>query len=165
MPHVGGEGRAADDEGYFAMPVSIKRFSQLYLASIALSAINSVLTFGHQRDVLARNPQTAGLGDGFLIASVVFGAVVAIVLWYFVVNRASTIAKWILVLLTGLGLLWAPSSLRVAERMGTAYLAMFVLILILQVAAVAFLFAPDARAWLGRRHAADDLADGESPAP
>ena len=143
------------------MPVSIKRFSQLYLASIVISAINSLITFGHQRDLLARNPQTAGLGDGFLVASVVFGAVVAVLLWYFVVYRASTVAKWIIVLLTVLGLFWAPSSLRVAERMGPFALAVFVVVLVLQVVSVAFLFAPDARAWLGRRHA-DDLppADG-----
>jgi hypothetical protein len=85
-------------------------------------------------------------------------------LWYFVVHRASTIAKWILVLLTGLGLVWAQSSLRVAERMGAGYLAVFVLILVLQIVSVAFLFAPDARAWLGRRHPADDVSEGESPA-
>ncbi len=129
-------------------PASITRFSQLMLTSLALGAVQMVLNFDAQRQILARNPQTAGLGDGFLIVTLAFGFAITLLLWFLVARRASNIAKWILIALTALGLIWLPGTLRSASASGPLPLILALAIVALQLSAIGFLFRADARDWL-----------------
>lgn len=136
-------------------PVSIVRFSQAMLASIALSVVQMALNFDNQREILARNPQTAGLGDGFVIATLGFGFAIFLLLWFFIARRASNIAKWVLVVLTVIGLFWLPGTLRDALAASPFSLGLVVAVLVLQLFALGFLFRPDARDWLAGKAPAD----------
>jgi drug/metabolite transporter (DMT)-like permease len=80
---------------------------------------------------------------------------IPLLLWYFIARRASNIAKWILVVMTLLGLLFVnldPGQL--GSLAGIASLA----VTILQLVAIVLLFRADARTWLS-----DDADDAEAP--
>ncbi len=108
--------------------------------------------------MLARNPQTAGLGDSFLAVTLAFGFAVSLLLWFLIARRASNIAKWILTALTALGLLWLPGTLANARAMGALELLLVLVITVLQLVAIWFLFRPDARAWLEGKAPVDPQA-------
>jgi hypothetical protein len=149
-------------------PPSIDRFSQIFLASLALSVVYSALTIDRSRKVLALNPGTANLGDGFLFATIAFGFAISLLLWFLVVRRRSGIARWVLVVLTVAGLIWAPGTMRAAMAIGTGYFALAASSLFLQLVAVGFLFTREARDWFAGRAAADTVEPsaplGEEPA-
>lgn len=136
-------------------PRSIARFSQTMLASIGFGMLQMALNFNDQREVLARNPQTAGLGDGFLVVTLAFGFAVLLLLWFFIARRASNIAKWVLVALTVISLFWLPGTVRSAIVTGPLTLILVVVVLVLQLLAVWYLFQPDARDWLAGKAPVD----------
>lgn len=136
-------------------PASITRFSQAMLASIGLAIVQQLLNFDDQREVLARNPQTAGLGDGFLGVTLAFGFAVSLLLWFMIARRASNIAKWILIALTALGLLWLPGTVASAKAMGPLTLGLVIASTVLQIVAIWYLFQPDARDWLEGKRSGD----------
>lgn len=142
------------------MPTSMKRFSQVLLAWIVCNIAFSLLTLEQQRAILSRNPQTAGF-DSLPIFSLVFMTAVALLLWFMIVKRASSVARWILTLIFGFVSLWTLRSIGSIASVEPVAAVLTVALLVCQIAAIAFLFAPDARAWLGHRNHADD-AEAES---
>ena len=163
MPHVGSMGRTAGDEGNFAMPVSIKRFSRTFLGWVVLNIVYSLITLDLQRAVLSRNPQTAGFNN-LPIFSLVFMTAIAMLLWFLIVKRASSVARWTLTIIFVFITLWTLRSIGAVATAETLPAVLIIALLICQVLTIVFLFAPDARAWLGRRHGAEDVAEGESHA-
>lgn len=129
-------------------PQSIQNFSRLFLISLAIGIANAVLSWGKTNEMLAADPTTAGFGGGFIIGVVVFGMGIPLLLWYFIAKRASNVAKWILVILTVLGLLVLPGTFTQASAMGPVWLALSLMTTILQLAAIYYLFRADAVAWL-----------------
>ncbi len=131
-------------------PSSIVRFDRLYLASIAVGLIGNILEWPVTMARLAENPDTAALGSSAAVAAggmIAIGVVIALLLWFFIAQRASTVAKWILVVFT----VFAVGSLLLGFSSGAVILdtggIVRIVAVALQAAAVFFLFRPDAAAW------------------
>lgn len=129
-------------------PASIVMFERFFLASLALSVISVVLGYGAMMDELGREPALAqmGIGGGLVIGVVALGLVINLLLWFLIARKASNAAKWILVILTALGLASSlPSALggpwNLMTILGLASYA-------LEIAAIVYLFKDDAKAWL-----------------
>ncbi len=128
-------------------PSSILWFERLFLFSLALGLLNGFLGYESTMAQVEGDPGMAalGLGTGFLLATAVIGFAVPLLLWYFIARRGSDIAKWILVILTAVGLFMLPGT---TAAQGGAVAALTIFISALQVAAITFLFRKEARAWL-----------------
>src|SRR5687768_11985291 len=87
-------------------PDSIIMFERLILASLALSMFNFFVGYEPMMEQLDREPalQQVGFGVGFVIGSLVVGLAIYLLLWFLIARKASNVAKWILVVLTALGL-------------------------------------------------------------
>ena len=130
-------------------PASIVMFERIFLASLVLSVVSFVIGYDAMSEQMANEPalQQLGIGSGFMIGGMVVSLAIYLLLWYFIARQASNIAKWILVVFTGLGiasLVYAFATVGITgelnELLSLAYYA-------LGVAAVAFLFKPDAETW------------------
>lgn len=135
-------------------PQSIVMFERLFLASLALSAVTFVLGYQDALAVIANDAaaQQFGLGAGFLLGVVAVSFAIYLLLWVLIARRASNAAKWILVVLTAFGVL---SALPTLTGTLTTTLLLSLAVYALEVAAIVFLFRPDAKAWLGGKEPAD----------
>lgn len=130
-------------------PTSIINFERFYLGALGLGLINNILNWSQATAVLNDpNVQAAGLGTGFLVSTMVLGLAIPLLLWYFIAKRASNIAKWILVVLFGFGLIGILMSFSAMMAMGTLPMVLGLVAFALQAYAVYMLFRPDAVAWL-----------------
>ena len=128
-------------------PQSILMFERLFLASLAGSLLGFVLTYDEVMGTLANDPalREIGLGSGFILGVTAGGYALYLLLWYLIAYRASNVAKWILVVLTVIGVLAMVPSL--AGPWGAMQL-LSLAVCALEVAAVVYLFRADAVAWL-----------------
>jgi hypothetical protein len=130
-------------------PTSIIQFERFYLGALVVGLINNVLNWSQATAALNDpNVQAVGMGTGFLVGTMVVGIVIQLLLWYFTAKRGSNIAKWILVVLFGLGLIGLLISLPGLFAIGTIGAVLSLLAVALQAYAVFMLFKPDAVAWL-----------------
>lgn len=130
-------------------PNSIIQFDRFFLGSLALAGVNAVLSM---QDTLA-DPRLArsGLGMGFIVGIQVFSFALMLALWFFISRRAGNAARWILTVMTVLGMFVTIPMVPVLAERGIGNMAFALVITVLQVAAVAFLFRSDARAWFARK--------------
>jgi hypothetical protein len=134
-------------------PNSIVQFERLYLASIAVWLLQSLLQF--ESNVATATAQTgqAGLG-GLVIAMTLAILAVAIGIWYLVVRRRSAIGKWIL------SIWFLIQTCLIALAIFAAGLSFQLGILLnllgygLGTWALSYLFKPDAEEWLGKKPSA-----------
>ncbi len=138
-------------------PTSIVLFERLFLLSLAIALVNGFLQYDALVAQVGNDPALAqlGWGSGAILVVMAISLLIPLLLWYFIARRASNIAKWILVVMTLLGLLFVnldPGQL--GSLAGIASLA----VTILQLVAIVLLFRADARAWLS-----DDTDDAEAP--
>ena len=138
-------------------PTSIVLFERLFLLSLAIALVNGFLQYDALVAQVGNDPALAqlGWGSGAILVVMAISLLIPLLLWYFIARRASNIAKWILVVMTLLGLLFVnldPGQL--GSLAGIASLA----VTILQLVAIVLLFRADARAWPG-----DDTDDAEAP--
>lgn len=140
-------------------PNSIIRFEQLFLLSLLLGLVNSIMKFHATVAQLRQDPALAEMDSEVAIALIAISLLVPLVLWYFVARRGSNIAKWILVVVTAIGLAVILPSL---PAMTPSSLIATIVMTGLQLAAIAFLFRSDAVAWLQRetRDPADPVEPG-----
>lgn len=134
-------------------PHSIVQFERFYLGALVVGLVNSALQWNHTQDMLANDPamQAAGLGSGFLISTMVIGLAIPLLLWYFIAKRGSNIAKWILVVLFGLGLIGLLMTFNNPMMPGGIAFILSIVSVAMQAYAVLMLFKPDAVAWLTGR--------------
>ena len=137
-------------------PNSIIMFERLFLASLALSAIASVISYDAVLAELNRDPamEQLGLGGGFVVGMLALGMAIYLLLWFLIARKASTVAKWILVVFVALGLVSFAASLTASFTLDFSSLLALVTYA-LEVAAVSCLFRSDAVAWLGGEKPAD----------
>lgn len=88
---------------------------------------------------------------GFIVGIQVFSFALMLALWFFISRRAGNAARWILTVMTVLGMLVTIPMVPVLAERGIGNMAFALVITALQVAAVAFLFRADARAWFARK--------------
>jgi hypothetical protein len=131
-------------------------FERLFLASLVLSVVTFVISYDATMNELAGEPSMVrlGLGSEILIGAMVVSTAIYLLLWFLIARKASNLAKWFLVVFTALGVASLVYSLATGglatdlnAMLGTAYY-------VLAVSALAFLFKPDAVAWLGGESAA-----------
>ncbi len=129
-------------------PGSIILFERLFLASIALTALDAILSFDNSVARMERDTAMAALGwgAGALAITAVIYVLALLALGYFIARRASNSAKWVLTLIVLLGLTALPRAFAVQSG---AELAIVAAANLLALAAVACLFLPDTRKWLG----------------
>lgn len=128
-------------------PASITMFDRLFLGSLALGIVNAVLKYDTIIAQLEADPDAVEMGlagPGFVIGTLAFGFGISLLLWFLTSRKAITVAKWVLVAITVIGLSSLPGAL-VGPPWQDAVFA--VVVSILQLAALWFLFRPDARAW------------------
>lgn len=137
-------------------PKSIVLFDRIFLASLALAALNTFLSFDETLNQINADPAMAdlGIGAGFIVAISAFSLGISLLLWYFIAHRASNTAKWILVIMTVAG--FAIIGFDPEQTLSLANILSFVTAL-LSLAAIVILFRSDARVWLTPGEA--DLAE------
>lgn len=131
-------------------PASIELFEKAYFGSIIVSTVALVLGWSQltaqvESDLGSASPAA---GSGLLTASIVIGFAISLLLWFLIARRASNVAKWILVVLTALGLFGTLTSLFVPTQTKDLTFALNVVATAIGVYAVWLLFKPDAVAWL-----------------
>lgn len=138
-------------------PTSIVLFERLFLLSLAIALVNGFLQYDALVAQVGNDPALAqlGWGSGAILVVMAISLLIPLLLWYFIARRASNIAKWILVVMMLLGLLFVNLDAgQLGSLAGIASLA----VTILQLVAIVLLFRADARAWLS-----DDADDAEAP--
>ena len=130
-------------------PQSIQMFDRLYLGALALGVLNSAFFFEDMMAMLEADPAVAeaGFGAGFFIATMAMGIAISLLLWFFTSPKRSVIAKWILVVLTAIGIVQVPFSL---QDLPTPQIVTTLIITAMQLGAVIFLFRSDAKAWFDK---------------
>ncbi len=138
-------------------PTSIVLFERLFLLSLAIALVNGFLQYDALVAQVGNDPSLAqlGWGSGAILVVMAISLLIPLLLWYFIARRASNIAKWILVVMMLLGLLFVNLDAgQLGSLAGIASLA----VTILQLVAIVLLFRADARAWLS-----EDADDAEAP--
>ncbi len=139
-------------------PPSIVSFERLYLASMMLGLANTALGWQAREDVLSANPAVRGnpqvqaMLGWMLPAATVVGLAMSLLLWFLVARRGSFIAKWIVVIFAGLGVLGAIGVVLTLVRGLSPNVIVSGLGLVttaLSIAAAAMLFRSDALPWFG----------------
>jgi hypothetical protein len=144
-------------------PQSIRRFDFFYLVYIALSLAGSAISYGPMVAEMRRRTAAAGmeLGSGTVIATIVIGTAVSLLLWFLVSRKAVAVAKWIIVLFFALGILSAGGLLGTPGLFSGSWTLLKTISaasLLVEAAAVFYLFQPDAQAWF-----AGSRADADGP--
>lgn len=135
-------------------PQPIRRFETIYLVSLALGFVATLLTWQPTWEALRVYPVPRALGP-LLVPGVGLAAIgLHFALVLLVVRRRSNVAKWALVALIALMAAIMVISMLRASFGGFGDL-MGALILVLRIVAVRNLFFPEARAWLGEAAATD----------
>ena len=118
-------------------PQSMRIFDFLFIGSVAIGLGNLIVTLA--------DASIADHRRATLIAGAVFGAIIAITLWYLISRLRIGFFKWVLAVLVAFGLMSLRDTLAdgidVADVIGLVASVM-------QLAAVAILFRADARQWL-----------------
>lgn len=138
-------------------PKSIVNFDYAYLGSLLIGLINTVLTWQETTAQVSVQRAMATIGSWYPIAVFAVGFGISLLLWYFTSRRASLIAKWILVVLTAIGVVLTMMSLATALTM-TLSSGLIVMSVVLQILAMVLLFRPDARAFFGEGQTAEPVA-------
>ncbi len=125
-------------------PRSVALFERLYVSSQAASILAIFLHYGTLRSAAIAN----GSSPAGPIVGVFLILVISVPLWFFIVRRASNIAKWITIILFAIGLLGLPSSLSKTLAVGPAYFVLSLLALVLSIGSVIMLFKQDSVFWL-----------------
>ena len=130
-------------------PRSIVMFERCYLASFAISVISTALLWS---DIQARTAaQQAKLGTWFLPLITAIGFAIPLLLWYFIARKGSAVAKWIATVLVVIGIAGFVFTLLLGRYPDGATGASGLVRLVLQIAAIGFIFRRDTRAWFGEK--------------
>jgi len=140
-------------------PESIRKFTLFYLGSLVVSLVATFVGYDVLMAQLDAQSAATGLamGSGTVMAGIVLNVAITLLLWYLVARKGFVIAKWIIVLFFLFTLVTSISGIfagGLAVHEGLSLLA-----IVLQAAAVYFLFQPDAKAWFSGNRAAASPED------
>ena len=139
-------------------PPSIVRFSYCYLGAWAVGLINNVINWPRYQQMAQVQQANEQIGSWYLPATVGIGLLIPLILWYFVVRRASVIAKWIVVVFAVLAVSGALFTLLMASFASGIGAVLAITGYALQVVAAWLLVRPDARDWFGEKPDEDEIA-------
>ena len=127
-------------------PKSIELFDKVYLGSLAISVASVALSWSAM--VREFDGVVPGAGATGVAVSIAVGFALSLLLWWLIARRASNLGKWVLVVLTAIGIFMFLSSLFTATVPKDLSFAVTIVTNLLGVYAVWLLFRPDAVAWL-----------------
>ena len=135
-------------------PDSIRKFDLFYLGSIVLSLINFALNYGALTEQVRQETAAAGLemGGGVLLVGIVFSTLISLLLWFLISKKRIEFVKWILILFLVWSFVSLPAALADGVQMGDI---IGIVVLVVQIAAIWFLFREDAKAWFKREDEVD----------
>jgi predicted permease len=133
-------------------PASIQAFDKALLLRLAIDLVSTLLNWQAVTARAAPRLAALGLGQGFVVATVVLSLAIYLLLWFFIARRASRVAKWIFVVLTGFSVLNFLGAVASRGLVGDVYQLLAVAVLALQVYGAWLLFRPDAQAWFEGRN-------------
>jgi len=150
-------------------PESIRRFDLFYLGSIALSLVGYLVSYDKIVAQMEAKTAAAGmqLGSGTVMVTIVLGTALNLLLWFLVSRKALSVGKWIIVLLfvvglgSAVGLVGSPG---LFSGTWTLLKTISALTLLLEAAAVYYLFRPDAQTWFAGK-GSNDTAENPTPEP
>lgn len=128
-------------------PASIKMFDWLFLGSLGVTLLGILLNFGTLSAQAETEFAAQGLpemGTGMLIGALLLSLAISLGLWFLISVLRIGLARWALVLLTAWSILTTAKSLELGFD---STMAWGILATVMTVAAIWFLFRPDARAW------------------
>lgn len=128
-------------------PQSIIWFERLFLGSLALGSLNSILNWSAIQAVVAATPNSELLPSWFTFATMAFGIGSNLLLWFFIARKGAVVAKWILVVLIGIGILSLPTVFATPYPLHMKLISL--INFALQGAAIFMLFRPDTVEWFG----------------
>lgn len=135
-------------------PASVVRFEYCYLAAIFIGLVNTVLTWNSLRGMLGNDPRISqNIVNGTVITTVVFTYGLSLLLWYLTARRRSNVARMIVTVFFAIGLVSTLWSVSQAGYPMTLIGALGAVALVLQAAAIFFLFQPDSNVWFARHDA------------
>lgn len=128
-------------------PASIKMFDWLFRGSLGVTLLGILLNFGTLSAQAETEFAAQGLpemGMGMLIGALLLSLAISLGLWFLISVLRIGLARWALVLLTAWSILTTAKSLELGFD---STMAWGLLATVMTVAAIWFLFRPDARAW------------------
>jgi hypothetical protein len=126
-------------------PQAIRNFERLSLLAVAIAAIVLLLNWNLFVAAVRMRVLGTGIEAGLIVLSLLYlGLLVLLIL--LISRRASLVAKWILVLIIALELVYTVPAIPGMLRAGPIGWAETVQLLI-QLAAIVLLFTPAARTW------------------
>ena len=134
-------------------PKSIVIFDWLFLGSLVLGIVNSLMSFSTITERMKLDPAMARAGSfvgPMTTISLVVGLGISLLLWFFISRRASNVARWILVAFTAFGILGVVQNFQNPMYDSISRLPMLVLTLA-QVVAAVMPFRSDAKDWFDRK--------------
>ncbi|WP_375396266.1 hypothetical protein [uncultured Sphingomonas sp.] len=151
-----------------ARPASIILFERFYLGCWLVGLAVVAIAWNDQVAALAANPQVAALGmgaiQGMLIGGIALSSLVTLLLWYFAARRQAVVAKWIIVVLYGFGLIGLPAIFLQLAR-GDLNGLLNIVVYALHTAAIVMLFRRDARHWFGETRPDPIVSTPDKPYP
>lgn len=136
-------------------PASIHRFDQLYLGATALSFANALFVYFSTMAPLGSSSSRDGLSRlfaGYFIGSSAISFAISLLLWFFISRKASKVAKWVLVVFNVIAILGSLPLFSDTQLLMWAAVPLWQIVLssiisAMNLAALWFLFQPDAKAW------------------
>lgn len=140
-------------------PKSIVTFERLALLAVVVAILVTALTWNGNAAAYRRS----GYGPEILWLMTAAEFAIGLLLIFLISRKGNGIAKWILVILTALGVI--ELGLGIGDRLGGGWVGIAEIAkMLLLVAAVSFLFRADAKPWFRRRLAGEGQPDGREPA-
>jgi chromate transport protein ChrA len=127
-------------------PQSIVRFERVVLLTILIGLVTIVISWETAFAPVRRH----GLGEGFFWGVSAASVAIVVALLWLIARRASSVAKWIYVALSAVGIVMAVLGVSETLRLPPAILLLELVQWLLTLYSVWLLFRPDSNAWFER---------------
>jgi len=134
-------------------PNSIVLFERLVLLSIVLSLISVFVSWEQTQAMLSA--QNSPLGPTSILVTQGIMILLYLLLIYFIARKGSPVAKWIYVVLAGLGLVLGLIGIGQTFQLGTIPGVIALIQYVITAATLWLLFRPDAKAWFSEGRGGD----------
>lgn len=137
-------------------PKSIVLFERLVLLGIVLGIINAFLVHEQIAEMVAAQGQGMGTSTVYIIQAITVGLYLLLI--WFISRHGSPVAKWIYVVLAGLGLVAGLVGIGQTLEFGIVPAIMAIAQYVISIVSIWLLFRPDSKAWFNEGRGGDTHA-------
>ena len=131
-------------------PKPIILFERLLFLALTIDLLNNLATWSHFSGSLME--RGASPSPALILLLCLASPLVGLAFWYFVAQRRSIIAKWLLTVFVGVSVIgFAATALKGVPQEGFVFFALAAVAALLKVAATSRLFTAEAKAWFASR--------------